>query len=276
MFANNILIFCRAIPSSDAFLAKLLTIYQDSSSQRINHMKSLIFMGICSRRVSYRIKETFKFKSTDLPSLMIGNLVKLIFSPSLLPLGANCLVGMQTPCLLLAGLFWLSMCSLVCLSTLIWSFPSQKVFVLQFKTIWGIFFGLVVSPNLGPTLLVGTRCVFQSLKVAWSSAKSMKLTQLALSNWVGVPFLLPPCGPLGSGLGTSGKASPALFSPTPWALVFGGRSNYGWFPVVGNQMENRWRLHCESLEGLMVRWCAPCFSVPGSRVRFECFDELHH
>lgn len=119
MFANNVLIFCRAIPSSDAFLANLLTLYQDSSSQRINHMTSLIFMGICSRRVSSRIKDTFKFKSTDLPSLMIGNPVKLIFSPSLLPLGVNCLVGMQTPCPLLAGLFWLSMCSLVCLSTLL-------------------------------------------------------------------------------------------------------------------------------------------------------------
>lgn len=72
LFADDILIFCKSIPSSAAKLAKLLSLYQDSSGQLLNHDKSIIFMGKGNGRTSNTIKEIFNFKLATLPSMHPG------------------------------------------------------------------------------------------------------------------------------------------------------------------------------------------------------------
>lgn len=71
LFADDILIF-RAFPRDAAKLCKLFSLYKDSSGQRLNLGKSLIFMGRCSPRSSIRIKAIFKFRSATFPSSYLG------------------------------------------------------------------------------------------------------------------------------------------------------------------------------------------------------------
>lgn len=72
MLADDILIFIRVVPRNAAKLAKLLSIYKDSSGQYLNLKKSLIFMGKCNSRLSARIKDIFKSRSSSFPSLYLS------------------------------------------------------------------------------------------------------------------------------------------------------------------------------------------------------------
>lgn len=72
LFADDILLFFRAIPSNAAKLSKLLSLYQDSLGQTFNLSRSLIFFGKCSQRSRSMIKSIFPIPISDLPTRYLG------------------------------------------------------------------------------------------------------------------------------------------------------------------------------------------------------------